>query len=365
MGELDEKENPDGFDDDTEHFTDAEFSSSPLLSLSQNPARYRLTQKLRQEIEQRVAEGESGRYWYKDMQETLRVIFHDPPGQVIGSAHWVFIRSLAATSANNGVPQNVRYGFKGMAQAALKLPIIPYGQGQAQRRQPGYEDWRFNGWMESHYENMLRVAASLPLEGPKVQSFEAAMMGDEDAVVIDRWIIRAFRLPIGQRQRKVLVEVLPCRLLPHGGTLRGPGWRHRDGISVEFNPHESEGLFSEEAKSLGRQITLATRVIKDYTWATRTPTNAQYRVLANLIRRLAREAGWPPAQYQSALWTGMKLKYNPYGIENFVTYYKREFPDDPLGQENVLITRAYARQAGYYPPAWTVPLMEQVREGDE
>ena len=62
-----------------------------------------------------------------------------------------------------------------------------------------YEQWRnqlpFRGYLSSVILNLERTTANLPLNGLKVENFRQALCGNLDAVVIDRWMLRAYGLP--------------------------------------------------------------------------------------------------------------------------------------------------------------------------
>lgn len=103
--------------------------------------------------------------WYDETKWAARTLLGQHDGDL-------FLRIIAATSANATVAANVSLAFKAMAQ--LK-------NGQA-----------FDGFLPSVKKNLINILLDQPLQGPKISAFERALTGDPNAVVIDRWILRAW-----------------------------------------------------------------------------------------------------------------------------------------------------------------------------
>ena len=103
---------------------------------------------------------------------------------------------------------------------------------------------------EAHRLNVLRALRGEPISGPKVTSFLKNLLGPTvypdaaEAVTVDRWMVRA----------------------AHGICGTPAGWTAEDDA----------------------------------------PSPAEYRCIEELVRRLAREAGVEPRQYQAAVWVGIK-----------------------------------------------------------
>ena len=118
--------------------------------------------------------GLHGAEWY----DHTRKVVEDKLGKELAP---VFVDILAATSPNQSVKGNVT-----IAKRALK---------QLQERQA------FRGYL-SMVANMLNIIRinhitghRAKFGGAKVQNFADALAGDSGAVVVDRWMLRAFGYP--------------------------------------------------------------------------------------------------------------------------------------------------------------------------
>ena len=115
--------------------------------------------------------GLSGATWYNETREQVAFIFGDDTD--------LFCDFLAATSPNTTVKANVTLALK------------------AYKQYKSYED--FTGFMGIIIK-MLRTAVindstighKFKMGGSKVHNFARALKGDLDAVVVDRWMLRAF-----------------------------------------------------------------------------------------------------------------------------------------------------------------------------
>lgn len=103
-----------------------------------------------------------GANWYVETSESIDYFF--------GNDAEVFIGFLASTSANATVKANLSLALKAYRQ---------WKQGDI-----------FHGYLGQVKVNLSRTVDGLPLNGQKIESFRQAMLGDLDAVVIDRWILR-------------------------------------------------------------------------------------------------------------------------------------------------------------------------------
>ena len=120
-----------------------------------------------------LREGFDERGWYNETSNKLREIFEDDAGLVADL--------LAATSPNTSVAGNVTLALKAYQQ--LKngkdfvgfLPIVV----------KMLHTIRLNYLTDEH----------MPFGGAKIQNFARALKGDLSAVVVDRWMVRAFGYP--------------------------------------------------------------------------------------------------------------------------------------------------------------------------
>lgn len=109
------------------------------------------------------SQGDSiGVNWYDETWETVGYYFPDHTELLIGF--------LASTSANSTVKANLTLALKAYRQ---------WEQGEP-----------FNGFLDSVKLNLHQTVDGLPLNGRKIESFRQAMLGNTEAVVIDRWILR-------------------------------------------------------------------------------------------------------------------------------------------------------------------------------
>ncbi len=84
----------------------------------------------------------------------------------------LMIGFLAVTSVNTTVKANVTLALKALKQ---------------------YEDGDpFQGFMGAVIANLERVIRGEPLSGRKIKAFHEALLGNRYAVVIDRWMYRAY-----------------------------------------------------------------------------------------------------------------------------------------------------------------------------
>jgi hypothetical protein len=105
------------------------------------------------------------RGWYKETQRSIRFLFGKARGDM-------FLKIIAATSANTTVKANITLAFKALHQWMSGVD--------------------FEGYLPSVIANLQRCETGEPLQGPKISAFYRALAGDPNAVVIDRWILRAY-----------------------------------------------------------------------------------------------------------------------------------------------------------------------------
>lgn len=118
-------------------------------------------------------EGYADRLWYDDTRARLTDLYGPDADTMIGF--------LAATSPRANLRANVTKA------------LTAYAEWLAADRVPRPD--LFASAFPAHRSNLHRVTLGVPLSGPKVRAFHAALMGDPDAVVLDVWMIRLFDLP--------------------------------------------------------------------------------------------------------------------------------------------------------------------------
>ena len=105
--------------------------------------------------------------WYDDTHKELQVLFGKDADMVAGF--------LTATSINSTVKSNTSLAMK------------------------AYKQWKageeFTGFLPAVIKELDRVKNGQPLAGRKLDNFRRALTGDPDAVVVDRWMLRAFGYP--------------------------------------------------------------------------------------------------------------------------------------------------------------------------
>lgn len=108
--------------------------------------------------------GQGEMKWYDDTFKELQTFFGKDAEMVAGF--------LTATSINATVKSNISLAMK------------------------AYKQWKvgeeFSGYLPSVIDELNRVKSGQPLAGRKLDNFRRAILGDPDAVVVDRWMLRAF-----------------------------------------------------------------------------------------------------------------------------------------------------------------------------
>ena len=84
----------------------------------------------------------------------------------------MFLGFLAVTSVNSTVKANMTLALKAYAQHSLGKP--------------------FTGYLKAVIVNLHNVVEGKTLNGPKINAFFLALKGDKNAVVVDRWMARAY-----------------------------------------------------------------------------------------------------------------------------------------------------------------------------
>lgn len=108
--------------------------------------------------------------WYDDVHHELEGLFgKDAP---------LMANLLAATSSNSTVKSNTTLALKayGYIKTGVDLDNLPAGKG----------------FLPAVVMNIKKAAAGERLAGRKIDNFAQAIQGNPDAVVVDRWMMRAF-----------------------------------------------------------------------------------------------------------------------------------------------------------------------------
>lgn len=131
-----------------------------------------------------IKRGMYGHQWYDKLRAHIESIYEEDTD--------LFIDMLAATSANTSVKGNVTLAMKAYQQYK--------------------NDKAFSGYLPiiKHMLDIIRInyktGIHAPFGGRKVQNFAAALKGDNQAVVVDRWMLRAFGFPNVTDNRYTIIE---------------------------------------------------------------------------------------------------------------------------------------------------------------
>jgi hypothetical protein len=166
--------------------------------------------------------GRQGYDWYNKYLDWAQRTFGDDAG--------MFTRFLSATSAGMSTDSNVTLALKAYAQWKLGLP--------------------FDGFMGTHRTMLEQAARGETFGDRKIQNITRALMGDENAVVIDTRVMRTLGFKVAGKGTKVGDSVMNAQ-----SALTGP----------------------------------------------------QYQLFEAVIRDLARQEGLTPREFQSTLWVGNKI----------------------------------------------------------
>lgn len=116
-----------------------------------------------------VNEGIAAKDWYANSIAAIKSKY---------TTNWtLFARILAATSPLKNVKDNLRIAEKIYNFIGVSTDITDLLTG-----------------FDAHDFNIGRIIRGEALEGKKVKSFYLALLGDPNAVTVDRWIMRAFNL---------------------------------------------------------------------------------------------------------------------------------------------------------------------------
>ena len=123
------------------------------------------TMRIAHTVRSQGRQGDSiGLEWYAETRDSIDYFFDSNAS--------LFAGFLASTSANATVKANLSLALKAYRQ---------WSNGE-----------EFTGYMGQVKTNLKRTLEGLPLNGKKIESFRQAMLGNDNAVVIDRWILRYY-----------------------------------------------------------------------------------------------------------------------------------------------------------------------------
>jgi hypothetical protein len=152
------------------------------------------TGELRRRLDDFFNAGRSGMNWYEFTKDKLgSVLGYDIGDKLIGC--------LAVTSANTTVAGNVTLALKALGQ--------------------WLNEEEFTGYLPNVIENLEALKENDPLKGDKINNFYQALMGNHDAIVIDRWILRAFNFKNSTPKRRQFIRnVILLESIKHGVSPR-------------------------------------------------------------------------------------------------------------------------------------------------
>lgn len=118
------------------------------------------------DIPKYVEQGKDNKNWYAECEHILINFF--------GDKYKLAAEILAATSINTSLTSNVKLFSKAWVQI--------------------HEDLPFTGYLPNIQKQLQQIKAGTGITGQKIQAFRNAMTGDENAIVADIWIARAFKV---------------------------------------------------------------------------------------------------------------------------------------------------------------------------
>ena len=114
--------------------------------------------------------------WYDDTFSNIQSLFEmDDSGEDSEALTYLFIDLLAATSPQTNIIRNT---FLATQMFAFINDAILCKIKMA---------------FEAHLNNVCRALLGLPLSGQKVTAFQANLLGDQNAVTVDLWMMRVFQ----------------------------------------------------------------------------------------------------------------------------------------------------------------------------
>lgn len=174
-------------------------------------------------IERYLDIGKADRDWYKDTEMVLVDLF--------GSDRLKLTANLfAATSIASSLKSNIALFRKALHEMETGKP--------------------FSNYLPNIKIQLERIRRGEELSGRKIRSFASAMSGDRNAVVVDRWLLRAFDIDKQYTRYSG----------PHAGRTLSGGASDR-----------------------------------------------QYTVIENFVREIAADDGYEPREYSAMIWSGVRI----------------------------------------------------------
>ena len=172
--------------------------------------------------------GAKDKNWYAECQKVFEDLF--------GKERLRLVTSLfAATSINTSLKSNITLFRKALYEMENDLPIGRY--------------------LPNIRNQLQRIRDGQPLSGQKIESFRRAMSGDVDAVVVDTWMLRAFKVDKEYfRQRKGAA--------PGVGMMRSAGTSEKMYLKIEAWVREYAKANKYEAREVQSMIWSGKRIEK-------------------------------------------------------------------------------------------------------
>ena len=148
-----------------------------------------------------LEQGKDHQFWYKN--ESAKLIELLPE-----FSNFPIIRTFAVTSMTSSIESNVALALKALIQMKRGVPL--------------------KGYLPAQEKYLLMISNGIDVPGRKIMNFIKALEGDENSVVVDIWMCKAF-------------DMLNARILPDGRKyFRSPSKREYDAIEsfVLYDAHK-------------------------------------------------------------------------------------------------------------------------------
>ena len=139
---------------------------------------------------------------------------------------------------------------------SLLLPPIPVSRQTLTLAQKAFNQWHhgkpFHGYLKDVQRNLERVVKGERLKGDKISAFHDALLGDESALVIDRWIFRVY----GTKNRERIVSLMTVEATARKMTItayQAEVWKEAKRLGRKGGTSRSFGSLLKEK---GHQLTL-------------------------------------------------------------------------------------------------------------
>lgn len=118
-------------------------------------------------IEHYIKIGKNDINWYAECQKVFEKLFGPEQLPLVA-------KLFAATSINTSLKSNIKLFRKALVEIKENKPVGDY--------------------LPNIKAQLTRIRAGGELTGPKISAFQRAMCGDPNAVVVDTWVLRAFKM---------------------------------------------------------------------------------------------------------------------------------------------------------------------------